>query len=118
MKKPAANTGSSYIKYAVRNAMEIAMVSVTSLVTVKNGICTSARVVLGAVAPTFVQCPEVSEFLTGKEITESVAEKAGELAIGAAHLRDSQRASAEYRRSLIQVLVKRSLLEAASEVKN
>ena len=118
LKKPVSNTGSSYIKYGVRNAMEIAMVSVTSLVTIEGGVCKSARVVMGAVGPTFVQCTKVEEFLVGKPISESVAEKAGQLALDAAHLRNSLRASAEYRRNLIQVLVKRSLLEAASEVKS
>ncbi len=73
---------------------------------------------MGAVGPTFVQCPKVEEFLVGKTISESVAEKAGEMAVDACHLRDSLRASAEYRRNLVQVLVKRSLLEAASEVKS
>ena len=93
------------------------MVSVTTLVSVQSGICTSAKVILGAVGPTFIECTTAEKFLAGKTISESIAEHAGELAVEAAQPRTSTRASAEYRRSLIQILVKRCLLEAVSELK-
>ncbi len=113
---PAAHTGGSYVKYTLRNAMEIALVSVTSLLTIEHGVCRSARVVLGAVAPTFVRCPATEAFLVGKQITEDVAEEAGRLVIDACRPITDLRASADYRNTLVQVLVKRSLLEAAASV--
>jgi carbon-monoxide dehydrogenase medium subunit len=98
--------------------MDIAMVSVTCLLTFDGGVCDSARVVLGAVAPTFVRCPATEEFLVGKRISPDVAEKAGKLVIDACSPITDMRASADYRRSLVQVLVKRSLIEAASSAAN
>ena len=92
--------------------------SVTSLLTLERGVCRSARVVLGAVAPTFVRCPVGEAFLIGKKITEDVAEEAGRLVTDACSPITDIRASADYRRKLVQVLVKRSLLEAAADAAN
>jgi CO/xanthine dehydrogenase FAD-binding subunit len=120
LKTPARNTGGSYAKYGTRNAMEIAIVSVTCLVTLQSGVCRSARIVLGAVAPTFIRCPEAEEFLTGKEITEDVARQAARLAAAASRpsTRVRARAGADYRRELVNVLVRRGLLDAAGNAAN
>jgi len=116
--RPAPNTGASYVKYTIRNAMEIALVSATSVVTVDRGVCQSAKIVLGAVAPTFVRCKVTEAFLVGKKITDDIAEEAGHLVIDACAPITDLRASADYRRTLVQVLVKRSLLEAAANAAN
>jgi carbon-monoxide dehydrogenase medium subunit len=108
------NTGGSYIKYGIRRAMEIALVSITSLLSIENGACRTARVVLGAVGPTFIRCPVTEEFLTGKTITEEIAQQAGMLAMNACTPITDVRASADYRRQLVRALVKRSLMESAS----
>ena len=118
LKKPVSHTGSSYIKYTIRNAMEIALVSVTTLVAIEDGVCKSARIVLGAVGPTFIKCPAAEEYLVGQKISPGIAEKAGQLAVDACHPITDVRASADYRRDLVMVLVQRSLQEAASEVKS
>lgn len=115
---PARNTGGSYTKYGVRNAMEIAIVSVTCLVSIQDGVCRSARVVLGAVAPTFIRCPAAEESLIGKKISEDVALRAARLASEASTPNTSRRGSAAYRRELVLVLTKRGLLEAAANAIN
>lgn len=114
---PAKNTGISYIKYGIRHAMEIALVSVTSLLVIENGKCTSSRVVLGAVAPTFIRCSATEEFLIGKTISEAVAEQAGYSAADICTPITDIRGTADYRRQMVRVLTKRTLLEAASRIK-
>jgi aerobic carbon-monoxide dehydrogenase medium subunit len=114
---PAKNTGISYIKYGIRHAMEIALVSVTSLVVIENEKCVAARVVLGAVAPTFIRCPATEEFLEGKTITEDIAEQAGYSASEICTPITDIRGTADYRRQLVRVLTKRTLLEAAGQIK-
>jgi aerobic carbon-monoxide dehydrogenase medium subunit len=114
---PAKNTGISYIKYGIRHAMEIALVSVTSLVVIENEKCVTARVVLGAVAPTFIRCPATEEFLEGKAITGDVAEQAGYSASEICTPITDIRGTADYRRQLVRVLTKRTLLEAAGQIK-
>jgi aerobic carbon-monoxide dehydrogenase medium subunit len=113
LKKPAPDTRGSYIKYTIRNAMEIALVSVTTLLTMEGEICRQARVVLGAVAPTFVRCEVTEGFLIGKRVTPEVAKAAGKLVIDACSPITDLRATADYRRELVQTLVERSLLESA-----
>jgi carbon-monoxide dehydrogenase medium subunit len=112
IKTPVKNTGISYIKYGIRHAMEIAMVSVTSLVVLDKYNYQSARVVLGAVAPTFIRAPKTEAFLTGKAVSEQVVQKAGEIAAQECTPITDIRASADYRRQLVRVLTMRSLNEA------
>jgi CO/xanthine dehydrogenase FAD-binding subunit len=113
-----ANTGASYIKYGIRKAMEIAVVSVTTLLTFGNASCQSARVVLGAVAPTFIRSPQAEEVLSGKIFSRDIAGHAAKLAADCCQPISDMRASAEYRRELVEVLTRRSLLEAASQCVN
>jgi carbon-monoxide dehydrogenase medium subunit len=110
-----ANTGVSYIKYGVRKAMEIAMVSVTTAITFNGDKCEKATIVLGAVAPTFIQSNEAEEALVSHKVTLSAAEKAAELAAGGCRPITDVRASAEYRRDLVRVLTKRGIMEAAAQ---
>jgi carbon-monoxide dehydrogenase medium subunit len=110
-----ANTGVSYIKYGVRKAMEIAMVSVTTAITFNGDKCEKATIVLGAVAPTFIRSNEAEEALVSHKVTLSAAEKAAELAAGGCRPITDVRASAEYRRDLVRVLTKRGIMEAAAQ---
>jgi carbon-monoxide dehydrogenase medium subunit len=109
-----ANTGVSYIKYGVRKAMEIAMVSVTTAITFNGDKCEKATIVLGAVAPTFIRSNEAEESLVSQKVTLSAAEKAAELAAGGCRPITDVRASAEYRRDLVRVLTKRGIMESAA----
>ena len=110
-----ANTGVSYIKYGVRKAMEIAMVSVTTALTFKGDECEKAIIVLGAVAPTFIHSDDAEAALKSHKVTLPAAEQAAELAAACCRPITDVRASAEYRRDLIKVLTKRSILEAAAQ---
>ena len=110
-----ASTGVSYIKYGVRKAMEIAMVSVTTAITFNGDKCEKATIVLGAVAPTFIRSNEAEEALVSHKVTLSAAEKAAELAAGGCRPITDVRASAEYRRDLVRVLTKRGIMEAAAQ---
>ena len=109
---PDADSRASYIKHGIRRSMEISLVNVTSVLSMDNGTCSSARLVLGAVAPTFIRCPVTEGFLAGKAISEDVAEQAGHMAVDICTPITDIRASADYRRQLVRVLVKRCLLQA------
>jgi carbon-monoxide dehydrogenase medium subunit len=108
-------TGSCYIKFGIRRAAEIAVVSVTSVVALdpRSDECRSARVVLGAVAPTFILCPASEKVLLGKRITEELAAQAGTVSAQICLPISDLRGSEDYRRMLVEVLTKRTLLEAS-----
>jgi len=115
---PKTNTIGNYIKFSIRKAMEIALVSTTVVMTLdSDNTCKSARVVLGAVAPTFIRCPNAEAILEGNRVTEELAEQAGLAASQFCSPITDIRASAEYRVSLVQSLVKRCIIEAISGVK-
>jgi aerobic carbon-monoxide dehydrogenase medium subunit len=72
------------------------------------------RVALGPVASTPWLAGDVADSLSGARVTYEAIEKAAAQAKLAAHPRDSLRGGAEYRREMVQVLVRRALLECVN----
>jgi len=112
---PRPNTHGFYLKFGTRKSMEISIVSVTTILTLDDsGLCQEARIVLGAVAPTFVRAPEAERLLQGKRLSEKLASQAGELAQQSCNPITDTRASAEYRRMLVSALTRKSILQIAA----
>jgi xanthine dehydrogenase YagS FAD-binding subunit len=104
-------TRSTYKKVMDREAWTHAVVSAAVVLEMQNDVCRAARVVLGGVAPIPWRLPEVERLITGQRITESLAQKAGELAVaGAKPL--SQNA---YKVPLTRNVVKRTLMELSAQ---
>jgi CO/xanthine dehydrogenase FAD-binding subunit len=58
---PKPNAFGAYLKFGTRKSMEISIVSVTTILTLDDaGVCEDARIVMGAVASTFVGRPSAS----------------------------------------------------------
>lgn len=70
-----------YDKRRVRNAIDFAIVSLASRISVNAGVVEDVRLVLGGVAPVPYELPEVEAFLRGKKIDAEVATEAAELAL-------------------------------------
>jgi len=119
MNSPYPETYSGYTKFGLRKALEIAIVSVTSVITFEQESrkCKEARIVLGAVAPKFIRCLESEKVLTGNKITKESTAKAGALAAQGCQPISDIRGSAEYRRKIVEVLVKRALEQAMQRAK-
>jgi CO/xanthine dehydrogenase FAD-binding subunit len=110
--KPAAGTGSTYLRHTPRRELDIAVVGVGTTLTIADGKCTRARIALGAVAPVIVRATEAEASLEGQEITPELLDKAAQLAVGSAKPISDQRGSAEYRLHLTRVLTRRTLQTA------
>ncbi len=106
---PPANTGLSYQKLALREANALAVASVASRLTLKEGKIDKAAIVLGAVAPTPVEALKTSEFLSGKEPSQSLFEGASLMAKEEGKPISDIRGSIWYRKELIQILTVRAL---------
>lgn len=103
---PPAGAIQGYQKFRVRNAIDFPIVGVASVLTLKRGKITSARVALGAVAPTPLRAREVEEFLVGKEPAEEVAEVAASIAVrGVQPL-----AGNAFKVQIVRALVKKAVL--------
>ncbi|HSN78145.1 MAG TPA: FAD binding domain-containing protein, partial [Anaerolineae bacterium] len=73
-----------------------------------------ARITLGAVAPTIVRAEAAEASLLGQPLTDAAIAEAAGLAMQAAHPIDDVRASADYRRAMVRVLVERALRQLRS----
>lgn len=105
---PAASAGftGSYLRLSRRKGMDLATVGV--LVGKCNGtLPTRWRIGLIAVAPTPLRVPEAEQLLEAKGTT--AAREAAELAVAACRPITDMRGSAEYRRDMVGVLVRRGI---------
>lgn len=115
---PAPSTGKAYIKHGRRKAMELATVGVAVTLTLEGVVCQSARIVLGAVAPTPIRVPEAEDALCGRELEAEVIGEAAALAQAACRPISNVRSSADYRREMVNVLTGRAIAQAAVRARN
>jgi carbon-monoxide dehydrogenase medium subunit len=111
---PKKNFGAHYLRFIPRNEMDIAVVGAGASVTLdeaKRKIL-SARIALGAVAPTPLLVKEAGTFLEGKEISEENIREAATIAQTAARPISDLRGTAEFRKHLCDVLTRRALEKA------
>lgn len=113
--RPPAPSGSAYIRLEYRRAMEIAVVGAAARVTLSQdgSAIGDARVALTAVAPTIVRAPDAERAVAGATPTWSTFRLAGERAAADASPISDVRASADYRRAMLAVVVARALAAAA-----
>jgi carbon-monoxide dehydrogenase medium subunit len=109
---PPPHTGIAYQKFSLREANALAVAAVASRITLKDGKITKASIVLGAVAPTPLIALKASESLLGNEPSSGLFEKASLIAKEEGKPISDIRGSAWHRKELIEILTKRSLVEA------
>ena len=102
-------TGSAYIKFGRRNAMELPLLGVGVLISLEDDhvTCAKARIGLGVAAPTPIRAHEAERFLMGQAVTDETLAAAGRIAAEESRVRDSIRGVAWFRRDMVNVLVKR-----------
>jgi xanthine dehydrogenase YagS FAD-binding subunit len=71
----------TFIKFTLRNPVDFAIVSVASVITMEGGICSDARIVLGAVAPGPVRALKAEEVLKGRSIDAKLASEVADQAV-------------------------------------
>ena len=109
---PAAGTANLFYKLGRRRGDAITVVGVAVTITIENGNCTKARIALGSVAPTVFRAQEAEEALVGGPLTATTIGTAAQAAAQASRPIDDIRASADYRRHAVHMLVRRLLTEA------
>lgn len=101
-----------YIKYSMRNAMDIATLScsVVSKVEKKEGILKDVRITFGVAAPIPFRCVNTEEKLKGRKINEELYEDIARFVREEINPRDSWRASKAFRLQIGGEIAKRALL--------
>ncbi|MBI3703137.1 MAG: xanthine dehydrogenase family protein subunit M [Rhizobiales bacterium] len=118
---PKANLGkpAAFEKFGLRKGQALALVNAAAAFWVDGkGAFAAPCISLGAVAPVVIRAPKAEAYLAGRKVTEDAMAEAGRIAATEAKPISDFRASAEYRRDLIAVLVKRALANAQARVKS
>ncbi len=109
---PRAPTADLFYKLARRKGDAITMVGVAVSLSVEGGVCSRARVALGAVAPVVKRAVAAEALLTGQALTPALIEEAAGRATQEVDPIDDIRASAGYRRHTVHALTRRLVSQA------
>lgn len=111
-------SATAFLKAGRRKAMEISVVCVAVRLTLDaaHARCQEARIALGAVAPTTMRARGAEQSLEGQPLTDEVLRRAGRLAASECTPIDDVRASARYRRLLVEALVPRALCRGLERI--
>lgn len=108
------STGTSYIKYVTRSSEDRPCVGVAAVVERRqDNICDNLHVVVGAVAAIPQKLPEVESLASDQKITESLAREIGQRYAKEIEPLSDMRGSSWYRKQVIEVLVRRAIMQAA-----
>jgi len=108
-----AGSGDAYLRFIPRTEMDIAVVSAgVSLSIDGDGVVNSARVSLGAVAPTALLVREASDAIVGTSLNESALDTLAAACSAACSPIDDKRGTIEFRTKVAGVLAKRAALIA------
>jgi carbon-monoxide dehydrogenase medium subunit len=92
-----------------RVRMDLAIASLAVLLELDGTTCRKARIAAGSVAPVPLRLREVEKRLEGSEITRDTAREAAELAMKIVAPITDIRSTADYRRQIIGVYMRRSI---------
>jgi carbon-monoxide dehydrogenase medium subunit len=111
---PKPGFGAHYLRFTPRNEMDIAVVGVgASVLLDPSGMSfESARIALGAVAPTPLLVPEAGAALAGRKVSDEAIEEAARIAQSAARPISDVRGTVAQRKHLAAVLTRRALRKA------
>ena len=113
LEKPRPRTGDAYLRLIPRTEMDIAVVGAGVALTLDQaGVCTHARVSLGAVAPTPLLVAEAGRALSGTRAEDTALAAHAAAASAACKPIDDKRGTVAYRVKVAGVLARRAALIA------
>lgn len=113
--KPDPAAKQAFLKFTIRKPIDFAVVSAASVITLDQGACTGARIVLGAVAPTPVRVVAAEEYLKGKELNGDIAAEAAKLALAGAKPLSKNAYKVEIAKALLNRSVMSCICNCAKE---
>jgi len=110
--KQAARSADAYLRFIPRTEMDIAVVGVGIHLTLARGVIKSARVVLGAVAPTPILVSKAARAIVGTKLDAQALENLAAACSDACDPIDDKRGTIEYRTRVAGVLARRAAVIA------
>jgi len=115
--KPMLGTSDAYLRLTPRTEMDIAVAGTGVSITLDTaGVCTAARVAIGAVAPTALLVEAAGQALVGSKLEDEAIDSAVTAVRAAASPISDKRGSAQYRTHVVGVLVKRAIQRAQARI--
>ena len=116
--KRAPRSGDAYLRFIPRSEMDIAVVGVgVNLTLDAKGVCTAARVALGAVAERVLLVPEAAAALVGSKLDDDALDRQAAAAAAACRPIDDKRGTKEFRIKIAGVLARRAAQAAAARAR-
>jgi carbon-monoxide dehydrogenase medium subunit len=103
-----AQAGDAYLRFIPRSEMDIAVVGAGVSLTLDGGICSAARIALGAVAERAMLVPAAAEAIVGTAVDETALSAAAAAASAACRPIDDKRGTKAYRTEVAGVLTRRA----------
>ncbi len=114
---PAPRSSDAYLRFIPRTEMDIAVAGAAVAIRLDaTGVCTAARVAIGAVAPTALLVPAAAAALVGSKLDDAALSKAAAAASAASSPISDKRGTAEYRKKVVGVLVRRAAIIAKARI--
>ena len=110
-----------YLKYAMRNAMDIATIGCAAVCKIENDTLQDLRISYGVAAPTHIRCPSAEKKARERPVTAELLENISKWVLDDVNPRSSWRASKEFRLHIIATLVRncieQTVLSAGGTIK-
>ena len=110
---PSQDWRGTYIKFTTGSSEERPCAGIAALTKMEGGVCQELRLVVGAVSPRPVRIHKAEEMARRRQLTAELIAQAAAAASQAVDPIDDLRGPADYKRHLVQVLVRRALTAAA-----
>ncbi|MDE0066287.1 MAG: xanthine dehydrogenase family protein subunit M [Acidimicrobiaceae bacterium] len=115
---PPAGSSDAYLRLIPRTEMDIAVVGAAVQLTLDGDRVASAKVALGAVAPTVVRVPGAEAALAGSTLDDDTLAAVSAAASDACNPIDDKRGTIQYRRQVAGVLARRAAQIAAQRARS
>ena len=114
---PPAHSGSHYIKYTRRKALDLALLGVSAYVELDGETIRTVRLALTTAAPIPMRAEKTEALLTGKTVSAALLAEAAKKVLEESHPRSSWRSSAEFRLALLEDMTVQALEKAIARAK-
>lgn len=109
---PLNNSVGVYLSHTTRGSIDLSVASVSAIIVFSENSCNDIKLTLGAVAPTPMRAKKAEDVMRGHDFSENLIQTAAKVAADESLPISDVRASSDYRKQLIRVLVFRAMEQA------
>lgn len=109
---PVSGLHWAHIKFLPRSQEDFATVGVALTLRLQGETCDDVRLALNSVGPTILRAKRAEEILRKQKINDKLISRMADVAASETDPIDDNRGSAEYKREMVRVLVRRAAAEA------